>query len=366
MQKACLSLFSLHTAANGNKMLWLLSALLCLVSADYTPPVYTVDLTQPAQTRWNHIYPAYSSILKQVISEALGQLNSFETFLLANALKLHYIDKETNGEIEGCAKFLDVSYNEVAVMQFLYELLNGCTSIIYRQANNTIIHGRNLDFDFAPLLREMVINVEFYRGQEYVFTATTFPCYFGVISGSKPGAFSVSVDERYDSSTKSGEIISLVRNLLGLVTFREGNTFVLRRAMETYDSWKDAVHYLSTVPIVAPTYYIVAGLTDNEGVVITRNRWDTANYWYLNSTSWFLVETNYDHWKPQPSDDDRADPAIRMMKALGQSGLNVASFYNLFDTYPVLQQNLTVYTTIMSPATGFYDTLVRENATSLA
>lgn len=342
-------------------MLWRLLALVCLASADYTPPVYSVDLTIPPATRWNHIYPAYSSVLKQVIAQALQQLNSVEVFLVANALKLHYLTEETKEEVQGCADFLEVSYDEVAVMQFLYELLNGCTSIIYRQANDTLVHGRNLDFDFAPLLREMVINVDFYRGADYVYTATTFPCYFGVISGSKPGAFSVSVDERYDPN----EVLSFIRNLLGLVTFREGNTFALRRAMETYESWKEAVHYLSTVPIVAPTYYIVAGLTGNEGVVITRDRWTTANFWYLNSTSWFLVETNYDHWKPQPSDDDRADPAIRMMKNLGQSGLDVPSFFNLFDTYPVLQQNLTVYTTIMSPATGFYDTLVRQNASQV-
>jgi len=342
-------------------MLWGLIALASLASADYTPPVYSVDLTVSPQTRWNHIYPAYSSVLKQVIAQALQQLNSAEIFLIANALKLHYLTKETKGEIEGCAAFLDVSYNEVAIMQFLYELLNGCTSIIYRQANDTLVHGRNLDFDFAPLLREMVINVDFYRGTEYVYTATTFPCYFGVISGSKPGAFSVSVDERYDRS----ETLAFIRNLLGLVTFREGNTFALRKAMETLSTWKEAVHYLSTVPIVAPTYYIVAGLSGNEGVVITRDRWTAANFWYLNSTSWFLVETNYDHWKPQPSDDDRADPAIRMMKTLGQTGLDVPSFFGLFDTYPVLQQNLTVYTTIMSPATGFYDTLVRQNASQV-
>ena len=344
-------------------MLWLLSVLLLSVASDYVPPVYTVDLNQPPHTRWNHIYPEYAEELLEVVKSALGELNSVEVFLLANALKLHYISEDMNGEIEGCASFLGVSYNEIAVVQFLYELLNGCTSIIYRQANDTLIHGRNLDFDFAPLLREIVINVDFYRGSQYIYTATTFPCYFGVISGSKPGAFSVSVDERYDSSKLPGEILSFVRNLLGLVTFREGNTMILRKAMENLDTWKDAVDYLSQVPIVAPTYYIVAGVSGNEGVVITRDRWIAENFWYLNSTQWFLVETNYDHWKPQPSDDDRADPAIKMMKALGQSGLNVTSFYNLFDTYPVLQQNLTVYTTVMSPGSGFYSTLVRQNLT---
>lgn len=27
--------------------------------------------------------------------------------------------------------------------------------------------------------------------------------------------------------------------------------------------------------------------------------------WYLNSTEWYLVETNYDHWLPDPPKDDR-------------------------------------------------------------
>ena len=343
---------------------WVLLCVVAVVAGDYIAPTYTVDMDEPAETRWLHIYPQYHDLMVEVLSTALTQVSKTEVLLLGTAMKLHFIDADLHGEIQGCANFVGFDFNTVAVMQFLYEYENGCTSIVYRHANNTIVHGRNLDFPFAPLLRQMVINIDFVRGGNYMYSATTFPCYFGIISGSKPNGFSVSVDERHASSS-FGKKIALIRNLLGLVTFREGDTIAIRRAFETFDTFAQVVKYLGSVPVVAPTYYIIGGVSGNEGAVITRNRWDTANYWYLSDTTWFLVETNYDHWKPQPANDDRADAAIASMTAIGQADMDIPAFLSVFDAYPVLQEVKTVYTAVMSPATGFYMAVARQNVTSV-
>jgi hypothetical protein len=37
------------------------------------------------------------------------------------------------------------------------------------------------------------------------------------------------------------------------------------------------------------------------------------------NTTWFLVETNYDHWKAPLFIDDRVTPANKCMNELGQS-----------------------------------------------
>ena len=39
------------------------------------------------------------------------------------------------------------------------------------------------------------------------------------------------------------------------------------------------------------------------------------------SYSWYIVETNYDLWNNPPADDDRRDPAIKAMNAIGQANI---------------------------------------------
>jgi hypothetical protein len=303
-----------------------------------------------------------------VITEGLAGVSDLEISLLVTGMKVHYIDSDLRGELQGVADYLGIEFNRAAAIQFLYELDAACTSIIYRQTNNTLVHGRNLDFPFATQLRDMLFNVDFYRGSTYVYTATTFPGYFGVITGIKPGAFAISIDERFDDNygeSKLWNIVGLIRNFLGLLLFREGNTRVVRKALETQETWEGAVNYLSEVPIIAEAFYIISGLENNQGAVVTRNRWNLENLWLLNETTWFLLETNYDHWLPAPKDDDRRDPAIKYMNTVGQANLDVPTFFQLFDTYPMLQESMTVYTAVMSPATGFYSVIIRQNVTVL-
>lgn len=51
--------------------------------------------------------------------------------------------------------------------------------------------------------------------------------------------------------------------------------------------------------------------------------------WYLNSTEWYLVETNYDHWLPDPPKDDRrcgaralCECALTSDRTIAQAALN--------------------------------------------
>ena len=46
-------------------------------------------------------------------------------------------------------------------LNFLYEIVTACTSIVARKPDGRLIHGRNLDFDFDDLLRDMTININF-------------------------------------------------------------------------------------------------------------------------------------------------------------------------------------------------------------
>lgn len=78
-----------------------------------------------------------------------------------------------------------------------------------------------------------------------------------------------------------------------------------------------------------------------QGCVITRGRND-VNLWLLSNdenppNSWYLVQTNYDHWKPPPPLDNRRVPAVTCLELFGQENA-VLTLYNVMSTVPVLNK----------------------------
>jgi len=88
----------------------------------------------------------------------------------------------------------------------------------------------------------------------------------------------------------------------------------------------------------------------------------TENYvYYLGQTpyksaSWFLVQTNYDRWQPDPADDNRRTYGEEAMLRLGQSyGATQVGLWMALSEWPVHNTD-TFYSVIMSvsaPTRGF-------------
>jgi len=59
----------------------------------------------------------------------------------------------TTGNERNCGHLLDVRPGLVLLLNVVYEIVSGCTSIIAQQHSptGTIWHGRNLDFDIPDL-----------------------------------------------------------------------------------------------------------------------------------------------------------------------------------------------------------------------
>ena len=89
-----------------------------------------------------------------------------------------------------------VTVAKTVLVNSLYELESWCTSIIARQADGTIIHSRNLDFDNADSMRKITYNAKFVHGTKPAFEAVMFGGVAGVYTGVKPGAFSISENQR--------------------------------------------------------------------------------------------------------------------------------------------------------------------------
>lgn len=101
------------------------------------------------------------------------------------------------GEMRGIANCTGLDLGDIVVVNLFYELNSACTSIVaQRSTDNAIFHGRNLDYGI-PGLQNVTMNIAFTRGDTTVFHTTTYGGYVGALTGMRPGAFSVSLDQRF-------------------------------------------------------------------------------------------------------------------------------------------------------------------------
>ena len=149
---------------------------------------------------------AYLSLIPEVIFDVVN--------IVGGAIR--YIQPEYYEEIDGMAAALDLDTNALMFMQYVNEFSAFCTSSIVRMADGTIVHDRNMDFAFPALMRAILYEGRFYRGDEYVFEAVMFAGVNGVFTGMKSGAFSISLNNRKPSFRT--DILGLLTNVGALFT----------------------------------------------------------------------------------------------------------------------------------------------------
>jgi len=327
-------------------------------------PTYTINLDLDPKLRWKEVCsnPQFKS---------LGQfLYKVATSLLAyNGQDINDIGEAINAvitpeyaqEIRGCAEAMEIPYGWVTIFNLGYEVSDACTSIVAQTNDGKILHARNLDFwagmGFTDSLKNMSFIGNFQKGGKTVFIGTTFAGYVGILSGMRPGAFSITIDTRFYPDGISELFYEVVAAIL------EKNatlvSFLSRTVLAQQPNFDAALWNLSNDELIADVYYIIAGTKNNEGAVISRNRENATDVWLLDTPNrWFEVETNYDHWNPPPWFDNRRDPANNAMNAMGRNNLTLDGMYQVLSTKPVFNLQ-TTYSFLACPADGTYKTFAR-------
>lgn len=316
---------------------------------------YVIDLDSPAKERWKDVVLDHKDMIVGMTSQMQHQDPAmYEMLSIMSSAVLEEIPEPYQDELVGVAEYCNLTIGEVVIFNVLYEMTaykdtdsRACTSIVATLPNGNIIHGRNLDYGI-PGLNTLAVNLDFQKNGKTVYKGTTFAGYIGLMTAFKPNGFSVSVDERDQGQWSRNDLEAAKVGPKGIISLIIRD--LVANASMTFPS---AVQVLSTMELIAPCYIIVGGIKDSEGVVITRNRTKAIDVWHLNSTQWFLVETNYDHWVDPPKQDDRRDPAIKMMQSVGRQNLNSDSLLKVLSVSPVLNSG-TTYTTLMSAGTGIF------------
>ncbi|XP_075400303.1 N-acylethanolamine-hydrolyzing acid amidase [Tenrec ecaudatus] len=312
------------------------------------PPRFNVSLDAAPEQRWLPVLRHYDpdllrATLQRVIRDRVPlwvyPLMRMAVEKLERTLQQPYLD-----EIRGLCKVLNLSLDDCVLCNLAYESSAFCTSIVAQDSRGHIFHGRNLDYDFGHMLRNLTVDVQFIRNGQIAYTGTTFVGYVGLWTGQSPHRFTISGNER-DKGWLWENVIAALFQKHSLVSW------LIRSTLSESETFEAAVFNLANTPLIANVYYIVGGMSPREGVVITRNRKGPEDIWPLEPLKglWFLVETNYDHWKQVPKKDDRRLPAIKALNATGQADLSLETLFQILSIEPIKNNN-TVYTTVMSAA----------------
>ncbi|XP_036372807.1 N-acylsphingosine amidohydrolase (acid ceramidase) 1b [Megalops cyprinoides] len=338
---------------------------------------YTVDLDLPPSKRWTEVITDKKADLVTMIAAIKDLADAF----VPSGKLINLVDKDLplilntlpypfNEEIVGIAKDSGVPLGEIVLFNIFYEVFTVCTSMVAEDENGNLYHGRNLDFGLfmgwdmknkswtiTEKLKPLVVNVDFRRNNHTVFKSTNFAGYVGMLTGIRPHTFTLTMNERF---SLDGGYIGILEWILGK---RDGMwmSFLTRSVLENATSYEDAKNQLAQTELLAPAYFILGGNQTGQGCVITRSRLLSLDVWELDLKlgRWYVLETNYDHWKEPLFLDDRRTPAMKCMNETMQANISVKTMYDVLSTKPVLNK-LTTYTTLMEVSKGRLESYIRD------
>ena len=334
---------------------------------------FVVNLDDPPRLRWKNV----------MLGNKEGALSTMSYLFKSLPDGLHaevdalMVDAEARfpewakEEMLGVADVLNVTFGDVALVNLFFEITPFCTSIVSQSASGRVYHGRNMDFGLAmptlsENLRDIAVDVEFRKAGETAFVVTTFAGYVGAATGMRPGAFSITANEReMTGPLPIPNIFKSVLNLMYALVTTEAYpvTWAVREVLQDETmSYADAISELSARKFATQMYLTIGGTGVDEGTVLTRGRNELLDVWRMNATAgeWFLVQTNYDHWLVMPPWDNRKKPAEKAMVNVSAQEISPRAMYErVLSLDPVLNE-LTVYSTVMSCSEGTYESFLRD------
>lgn len=349
------------------------------VKGMYPPPAqrgvkeYVLNLDLPPEQRWQQIASEKRHEIVALIIEfkkflmewGSGEIITIVDFLGDNIDAI--LPNPYRDEIKGIANATGIYEGEIFVYNIFYELFTVCTSIVAHDSTGKMYHVRNLDFglflgwdpknrtwQLTDVLRPAIVNVDWQRSGKTVFKSVNYAGYVGVLTAIKPNKFTFSLDERFSVDGGYLGILAYILQKTGSWT-----SLLAREVFENAIDFADARDKLANTQLIAPGYFILGGTKPGEGVVITRNREvNGTDIWAMTDKTaggWFILETNYDHWKKPLVLDNRRDPAINCTQKMGIQNAGFAGLFNVLSSKPVLNK-LTTYSALMEVDSGKLET----------
>ena len=125
----------------------------------FQAPIFTINLDLEPEERWLNVTKKYAQYSLEIAAGLRKKIPGF-AFPLAERLALcitKHFPEPYPEEMKGVSKALNISLAETILLNILYDLSAFCTSIVAQDKEGNIFHGRNLDYDFSEILRNISV-----------------------------------------------------------------------------------------------------------------------------------------------------------------------------------------------------------------
>ena len=276
---------------------------------------------------------------------------------------------------EGAPMAVDIL--EVFIIQFYYDFVAKCTSIVARSEDGNLMHGRTMDWGMNHL-QKATFMLECHEYGRHLFSGVSWAGMVGLFTGaSATGEFSISINYRGNQQEVDDELkTQLDRLWLGRLFERiqMNNWSLFTKLCITYlirildpttvscaqlvyetllhcKTYGEARHRLQTSGILAPVYYTIAGTADAS--IIARDVNVVAKEQVLGKSTYIMV-ANKDWWirnSPNIMQSVNREKLVREYVADKQS-LTKKDMTSLLSR---VRNSLTLYSAIMTPQNGQID-----------
>eukprot|EP00928_Gymnodinium_smaydae_P090664 TRINITY_DN7442_c1_g1_i1.p1 TRINITY_DN7442_c1_g1~~TRINITY_DN7442_c1_g1_i1.p1 ORF type:complete len:653 (+),score=89.48 TRINITY_DN7442_c1_g1_i1:73-2031(+) len=270
-----------------------------------SPKHFIVDLDKPPEERWIEVAAHFGAD-----KFLAAQLNSFNG--IAHLRRLARVMcsfgfgswKTRCAELRGYVNKTGEPLEDLIVLNHLYELTSGCTSVLAAEADGKVMHARTMDFAFEASLRKKTFTATLLKGGRRVAQITSFAGYLGVLTGvriMRETGFAVSVNQR----GRIDDLSTLFTNVRSATSsWMIGD--LVRKVLVECEDFDCARNRLATTPLIAPVYFAISGSQANQGVILTREREGLAGAVVLSEDQPVIAQGNHDNWQEPPgvvSDD---------------------------------------------------------------
>lgn len=280
---------------------------------------HIVNLDLAPHKRWAFL-KQYASDINALLDYYLNDFEELNQYLIyaIKEYRSNFISKEYNEEAEFIASISKFNSDEVIIANLYYDILKfyfGCTAFAFQEGDN-LFHSRNLDWHTSNnLLSKHTKIFDFQRSNKSNYKTVGWPGFIGVLSGTKPGKFSITLNAIL--SEDAPEIAYPI-------------SFLIRDVLDQETCFEDAKLTLAHTKIMSDCLLLVSGKNMQELVVIERapNRFairETANNFIAVTNDYKKLKSNVtlnSNSILQETSCGRHDRVIELLKTKPPKNLN--------------------------------------------
>jgi hypothetical protein len=303
---------------------------------------FIIDLDQKLEKRYKKLIDFYKNKIKKIgskLNEIYDTYVSCFDYVLKilvhfNQTKIIYSD-----ELEFWSKQFDMPFHKVLVLQLLYELNSGCTTVVH---DHMMYRTMDWPMDF---LKEITYHGKFMKNNKIIYEGV---CWLGSVGlfTAKTNEYSISINYRRVNEVG---IRTLIKNYFNIVNMYFPVSYLVRYVVENELNSHDAIESLKKCNVISPVYYTINRFDDNP-LIIQRDPTSFKEYINKNVTqtncdlSDFSENYDYNDRKNIMNSYERYE---QVQRVIDKKVVNKKKIMKTFNESPIMNDE-TVYFCVIS------------------